>query len=239
MTAVERSMIHESGGKAKIVNRVWLPEPKVEQITSTDGRVRRSERTTANIVSAYLFLVRHGLREPTMKEVAHVADCALRSVYERMLDVPTLRIAALDRAIKEAVPSTRLKVDRLRQELRLLVAVRSRIEEYELWGPLWWVMAKQDHSGNVKNRLTQLRRKLSRDGLNMFCRSTFEGGSDMREEWLRLVDVAMGLESWWHLRHFEGLSIEEVCARWGWCLDRLLVAAQENATRSTDAAPSR
>lgn len=239
MTAVERSMIHESGDKARITNKVWLPGVKTGIITSTDGRLRRSERTTANIVSAYLFLVRHSLREPTMKEVAHVADCALRSVYERMVDVPTLRIAALNRAIADAVPSTHLKIDKLHQELRLLAAVRFRIEEYELWGPLWWIVAKRDPSGNAKERLAQLRRRLAQDGLNEFCRRAFAGESSLYEEWVRLVNVTMSLESWWQLRHFDGLSIEEICAQWGWCLDRLLVAAKVNATSSIGAPQAR
>lgn len=239
MAGVERSMIHERGEKPKNADKVWLPEPKPAQVTSSDGRVRRSERTSANILSAYLFLVRSDLREPTMKQVARVAECSLRSVYERMFDVPTLRLAALDRAIDDAGLGMRPKLDTLRHELRLLVAVRSRIDEYELWGPLWWVVTTQDCSAIAKERLARFRRKLSGDGLNEFCRGAFEGDAAIHKEWLQLVDVTMSLESWWQLRHFEDLSIEQVCARWAWCLDQLLVAAQVNARASDDAARTR
>ena len=74
-------------------------KPEQGPAMAADGRLRRSERTKHKIVAAYLSLVRLNLREPSMREVAEVAGCALRSVYERMSDTHTLRLAALDHAI--------------------------------------------------------------------------------------------------------------------------------------------
>lgn len=196
---------------------------------TADGRMLRSERTRFNIVSAYLFLVRRNLREPSMRQVAEVASCALRSVYERMSDTHTLRLAALDHALNAARRSFDPRLSGLNRQSRLQAIVRFQVEEYEQWGPLWHLMIQHEHLVDIKARLDQIRHKVLKERLDELYRHEFAASSEAEQaNWLQLLNAATSLESWQYLRYFQQLSFEEVCERWGWCVDRILAVAAPN-----------
>ena len=199
------------------------------QTATADGRMLRSERTRFNIVSAYLFLVRRNLREPSMRQVAEVAGCALRSVYERMSDTHTLRLAALDHALNAARRSFDPRLGGLNRQSRLQAIVRFQVEEYEQWGPLWHLMLQHEHLTDIKARLDQIRHKVLKERMEELYRHELaEGGEAEQLKWLQVLDAVTSLESWQYLRYFQQLTFEDVCERWGWCVDRILAVAAPN-----------
>jgi len=200
--------------------------PEQGQAMAVDGRLRRSERTKHKIVSAYLSLVRLNLREPSMREVAEVAGCALRSVYERMSDTHTLRLAALDHAINGTLRKFDVQLRGLSRQLRLQAIVRFQVEEYEQWAPLWHFLMQHDHLPDIRERLDQIRQRVLRDRMIELYQNELAGSSEAdRANWLQLLSATTSLESWQYLRYFENLPVEKVCEQWIWYVDRILVAA--------------
>lgn len=211
------------------------PEPG--QMAAGDGRLRRSERTKHNIMSAYLTLVRLNLHEPSMREVAEVAGCALRSVYERMSDTHTLRLAALDHAIGGTMRQFDIPLDDLDRRVRLQAIVGFQVEEYEHWGPLWHFMMQHEHLPDIKIRLDQIRHRVLRDRMLELYRNELNGGSEAdRANWLQLLNATTSLESWQYHRYFELLPAEKVCEQWVWYVDRILAAALSGAETTGAAA---
>ncbi len=201
-------------------------KPEQGQAMAADGRLRRSERTKHKIMSAYLVLVRLNLREPSMREVSEVAGCALRSVYERMSDTHTLRLAALDHAINGTLRKFDTPLDGLDRQFRLQAIVRFQVEEYEQWGPLWHFMMQHEHLPDIKVRLDQIRHRVLRDRMTELYRNELSGNSEVdRTNWLQLLNATTSLESWQYHRYFEHLSVEKVCEQWVWYVDRILAAA--------------
>jgi AcrR family transcriptional regulator len=62
---------------------------------ATDGRVRRSQRSTAAIVQALFELIGEGVTAPTADEVAERASVGIRTVFRHFKDMDTL-YGALD-----------------------------------------------------------------------------------------------------------------------------------------------
>ena len=218
-----------SGSGARQMKDARVRKASQGQVVNADGRMLRSERTRFNIVSAYLFLVRRNLREPSMRQVAEVAGWALRSVYERMSDTHTLRLAALDHALNTARRSFDPRLGGLDWASRLQAIVRFQVEEYEQWGPLWHLMIQHEHLADIKARLETIRHKVLKDRLDELYRHELTDGSEAEQvNWLLLLNATTSLESWQSLRYFQQLTFEGVCERWGWCVERILAVAAPN-----------
>lgn len=208
------------------MNEAKPHKPEQGQAMAADGRLRRSERTKHKIVSAYLTLVRLHLREPSMREVAEGAGCALRSVYERMSDTHTLRLAALDHAINGTLRKFDVRLHGLGRPLRLQAIVRFQAEEYEQWAPLWHFLMQYEHLPDIKDRLDEIRHRVLRDRMVDLYRNELADSSEGdRTNWLQLLNATTSLESWQYYRYFEHLSVEKICEQWIWYVERILVAA--------------
>ena len=72
-----------------------LKPDKRKSPPATDGRVRRSERSTAAIVQALFELIGEGVAAPTADEVAERASVGIRTVFRHFKDMDTL-YGALD-----------------------------------------------------------------------------------------------------------------------------------------------
>lgn len=233
-------LAHVAGTRVHPMKDAKPRKPGQGQVATADGRLRRSERTKLNIMSAYLLLVRLNLREPSMREVSEVAGCALRSVYERMSDTHTLRLAALDHAIGGTMRKFDTPLDGLERHVRLQAIVRFQVEEYEEWGPLWHFMMQHDHLTGVKDRLDQIRHRVLRDRMVELYRNELTGSSEAdRVNWLQLLNATTSLESWRYHRYFENLSVEKVCEQWIWYVDRILAAALSGADKPGAAVAAR
>lgn len=233
-----RKTSYLSGDNGKSTgNRIDLPGYKHESVTTLDGRELRSLRTLGKIVSAYAFLTKHNAVEPTMKEVAKVAGCSLRSIYERVTDAPSLRRTVLDWAIDEAGSKTSLGLQGLDRESYLRLAIRSRVETFENWGPLWLLICRYQNEPDMHLRVIRWRNALYADALNALCRRTFSGQGLPFDRWMKLADATASLENWQYLRHVEQLSVDSLCAQWHWALTFLLESAEARHHRPDGEGP--
>ena len=200
----------------------------------SDGRGLRSERTRHNIITAYLFLVRQSLREPSLKQIARIAKCSLRSVYERMTDTHALQLAVLDHAIGHAARSAPLLPADLDRDTRLHAIVRFQAEEYEKWGPLWYTVSRHDDHGDIRFRLERFRCSLLENRIGELCSLAFAGCSEAdRRNWLHLIETATSLENWQFLRYHRRLAFDDICAQWTGLVRHAVVSS------SIDVRPSR
>lgn len=71
---------------------------------SSDGRVRRRERSGRAIVDAMLALVGEGMVAPTAQQVAARAGVGMRTVFRRFSDMESLFAEMSERILAEALP---------------------------------------------------------------------------------------------------------------------------------------
>lgn len=210
----------------------WSVEP-VRAIVG-DGRALRSERTRHNIITAYLFLIRQTLREPSLKQVAEAAKCSLRSIYERMLDTHTLHLAVLDHVAGHAPRSAPVLSMDVDQDVRLRTIVRYQAAEYEKWGPLWYTVIRHHDYADIRVRLERLRSGILANRIGESCLQAFAGRSETdRRNWLKLIETATSLENWQFLRYHQRLPFDDICEQWTSLTRHIIVAS------SVDVAPSR
>jgi hypothetical protein len=188
----------------------------------TDRRLLRSQRTRAKIISAYLSLVHRNRREPSMREVAGHAGCALRSVFERFSNAHTMRLAALDHILMNTGlwQSGRPVSDSPRECLRSLVDCR--IGEYARCGVLMHHMRQYMHLPGTRECVGKIRSKILDDHLKEFYRRNFTGVGD--DTWLTLLDAATSLENWQRLHLEQGLPSEAIGSQWIQWISDVLVA---------------
>jgi AcrR family transcriptional regulator len=180
-----------------------------------DGRARRSERTRRNIITAYLFLVRQTLREPSMKQIAKMAKCSLRSVYERMTDIHTLQLAVLDHVVGEGSRSALVLPADLDQDARLRAIVRFQAEKYEKWGPLWHLAIRYHDYADIRFRLERFRSDILENRIGESCVVELAGCSETdRRNWLKLIEATTSLENWQFLRYHKRLPFDDICEQW-------------------------
>jgi hypothetical protein len=105
----------------------------VHQLSESDGRLRRSERTRQALIEAYLDLLGEKQQPPTTPEIAKRAGCSIRLVYERFSDLRTLSAAAADHAFAQV--SAQASVPNVDADLhtRLTWQVESRAAICERW----------------------------------------------------------------------------------------------------------
>jgi AcrR family transcriptional regulator len=182
-------------------------------VPAQDGRVLRAARTRTNILSAYLMLVRRDLSEPTIRQIAEVAGCASRSVYERMSNKDSLRLAALDHALKTtrrpASPALR-EADR---SSRLKAIVHRQVGEYLKWGPLCFLLSACFSSVDIQERLDRVRYNLLKDHFDECYRQELQGTRDA-DVWLEIISATTSLENWHELRYRQQQTPDLICEHW-------------------------
>lgn len=161
-----------------------------------------------------------------MRQIAGIAGCALRSVYERINDMHTLRLAAVDHALCEPRNNLDLQLDALDKRSRLRAIVRFQAEEYEHWAPLWCVLVPFEHHSAVKSRLNRIRHNRLEERINELYRQELTPTDEAQQEkWLQLLGAVTSLENWRYLRYSRRLPFEDICEQWGWFVDRITMAA--------------
>lgn len=97
----------------------------------TDGRWKRSARTHAAIIDAWLELIQSGDLAPTAKSVADRARIGLRTVFQHFTDMNALHGAAGEEFISRLAPcAAHIRGDLpMVERMELLVADRSKLFE--------------------------------------------------------------------------------------------------------------
>ncbi len=109
---------------------------------STDGRVRRAERSRAAIVGALFDLVGRGVMRPTAQAVAEYAGVGVRTVFRHFDDMESLYLAMSERLGADVMamiagrkPSGSLS-DRAKQLIDQRVALYEKIAPFKRCGSL-------------------------------------------------------------------------------------------------------
>jgi AcrR family transcriptional regulator len=182
---------------------------------SSDGRLRRGERSREAIVAALFELVGEGVLQPTAQQVAERAGVGIRSVFRHFDDMDSL-FATMDARLRaDALPILREAPEgSLRERARALVQRRARLFER---------VAPYKRSANVQRwrsdflraRHTHLVRELRADLLRSLPELA-EGPA----ETLDAIDLITSFEAWDRLRADQRLSRERAEAT----LERALLA---------------
>jgi AcrR family transcriptional regulator len=207
----------------------------VHQLSETDGRLRRSERTRQALIEAYLELLGEKQQPPTTPEIAKRAGCSTRSVHERFSDLLTLSVAAADHAFAQVsaqVPNVDADL-----HTRLTSQVESRAAICERWLPLWRALLR------YQSESEELAIRVKRTRTAMVARLELAYGPELstlsepeRSQLLVALDILTDFESWGRLREGHGLSIEAARDIWINAIGRMLPTVGLDPARSTPAA---
>src|SRR5262249_11714563 len=135
----------------------------------SDGRHRRSLRTSDAIVDAYLVLAREKQAKPTAIELAARAGCSPRSIYERFGSLDVLVAATFDHVLQELAawpPSLLLEGDRY---ARICSQVRARGYVCEEWLLIWQILRGDFASPTMHTRIRKMH-QLTREQLELVYR---------------------------------------------------------------------
>ena len=182
---------------------------------SSDGRLRRGERSREAIVAALFELVGEGVLQPTAQQVAERAGVGIRSVFRHFDDMDSL-FATMDARLRaDALPILREPTEgSLRERALALVQRRARLFER---------VAPYKRSANVqrwrsdflRSRHAHLVRELRADLLRALPEL-----ADAAPETLDAIDLITSFEAWDRLRADQRLSRERAEAT----LERALLA---------------
>jgi AcrR family transcriptional regulator len=170
---------------------------------SSDGRLRRGERSREAIVAALFELVGEGVLQPTAQQVAERAGVGIRSVFRHFDDMDSL-FATMDARLRDdAWPILREAPEgSLRERARALVQRRARLFER---------VAPYKRSANVqrwrsdflRSRHAHLVRELRADLLRSLPEL-----SEAPAETIDAIDLITSFEAWDRLRADQRLSRE-------------------------------
>jgi AcrR family transcriptional regulator len=170
---------------------------------SSDGRLRRGERSREAIVAALFELVGEGVLQPTAQQVAERAGVGIRSVFRHFDDMDSL-FATMDARLRDdAWPILREAPEgSLRERARALVQRRARLFER---------IAPYKRSANVqrwrsdflRSRHAHLVRELRADLLRSLPEL-----SEAPAETIDAIDLITSFEAWDRLRADQRLSRE-------------------------------
>lgn len=170
---------------------------------SSDGRLRRGERSREAIVAALFELVGEGVLQPTAQQVAERAGVGIRSVFRHFDDMDSL-FATMDARLRDdAWPILREPCEgSLRERVRALVQRRARLFER---------VAPYKRSANVQRWRSEFLRArhilLVRELRADLLRSLPEL-AEAPAEALDAIDLVTSFEAWDRLRADQRLSRE-------------------------------
>ena len=193
------------------------------KVLSSDGRLRRGERSREAIVAALFELVGEGVLEPTAQQVAERARVGIRSVFRHFDDMDGLFATMDERLRADALPILREASSEgpLRERARALVDRRVRLFER---------IAPYKRSAGVQRWrspfLSTQHTVLVRELRAALLRALPELAS-APTEWVEALDVLLSFEAWDRLRTDQRLSRERAEA----ALARAVLALVERAVR--------
>jgi len=200
-----------------------MASPKSNAVPSSDGRLRRGERSREAIVAALLELVGEGVLQPTAQQVAERAGVGIRSVFRHFDDMDGLFATMDERLRADALPILREEATAgtLRERARTLVARRAKL--FERVSPYKRSANVQRwRSDFLRSRHALLVRELRADLLRALPELAEESA-----ELLDAIDAFTSFETWDRLRGDQRLSRERAEAT----LERGLLALLERSGR--------
>jgi AcrR family transcriptional regulator len=181
-----------------------MASPRSNHAPSSDGRLRRGERSREAIVAALFELVGEGVLQPTAQQVAERAGVGIRSVFRHFDDMDSLFAAMDEQLSAELLPILRERAagGSLRERARALAQRRARL--FERIGPYKRSANVQRWRSNfLRTRHALLVRELRADLLRSLPEL-----EEAPTETLEAIDLVACFEAWDRLRSDQRLSRE-------------------------------
>jgi AcrR family transcriptional regulator len=181
-----------------------MASPRSNDAPSSDGRLRRGERSREAIVAALFELVGEGVLQPTAQQVAERAGVGIRSVFRHFDDMDSLFAAMDEQLSAEVLPILRERAagGSLRERARALAQRRARL--FERIGPYKRSANVQRWRSNfLRTRHAILVRELRADLLRSLPEL-----EEAPTETLEAIDLVACFEAWDRLRSDQRLSRE-------------------------------
>ena len=189
----------------------------------TDGRRQRTERTRFAIIEAYLELLRRDARMPTASQIAEVAGCSVRTVFERFSDLDALTLATADHSIAQGQAKAVARHVDGDRPTRIRSHVETRAFACEKWLPLWRIITTLDVA-ELKQRVVLVRLANIERMKLMYAPELSSLLEPPRAQLLIALAALTSFESWDQMRYCYGLSLEAAQDVWRSAIDRMLPA---------------
>jgi AcrR family transcriptional regulator len=172
--------------------------------TGLDGRIRRGLRSREGILDAIYELVRSGVAQPRVEEIARKAGVGVRSVFRHFEDLERLH-ADMSRRVEQEVRELAIPFPPDQGPLpeRVSALVKHRARMFEHIAPFRRAGQAQVHgSVFIRQEYERLAATMRADLLRVFARELSDAGDEMRDA----VDVMASFETWDRLRTIHKLS---------------------------------
>lgn len=171
---------------------------------SPDGRVRRGAENRQRISSAFIELVRSGVRAPTAEQVAEKAGVGLRSVFRHFDDMEGLYREIAEAIEAEVEPIWKTPLTSVTWQAQLAEMIGRRAELFERITPFRVAsLAHRASSPFLDARQTQFAAEQ---------RAMLEAVLPvaLKKDTARLdaLDLIMSVDAWLRLRHEQKLSVQ-------------------------------
>ncbi len=187
--------------------RLSLVPPLVE-VTSTDGRVARGQRTRQRLAEALVELLHEGDADPTAKAVAERAGVSLRLVFHHFTDMDDLYGSVVTLALEQQRVALHPIAADLPLDDRIHETLQQRSEFFEDVSPVRRAALRRCvGSGEVMATLAVSNTWLMHDLAATFAPELRSSGDD-NSMLLVALDAATSWEAWDRLRHVSGHSME-------------------------------
>ena len=169
---------------------------------TSDGRVRRSERSRQVIIDAMLALMHEGNLIPTAQQVADRADIAIRTVFRHFSEMEML-YAQMDESIRDSYENLFINCDRDGSlEERVLHAVELRATAYTKLTKL--IVANLSllwRSPTLRKSYLRNQKHLRKE-LELWLPEL----NDLNDEEQEAIDAMASFEFWNRMHDYQGLS---------------------------------
>ncbi|MDQ2677378.1 MAG: TetR/AcrR family transcriptional regulator [Actinomycetota bacterium] len=178
--------------------------------STTDGRVRRGERTRNAIVDALLALLHDGVLVPTAAQIADGAGVSVRSVFQHFDDLDALHLELAAEQARRVQPLLDPPESTGSLDDRIADLVERRAELFEFITPVRHAIGSRAHTSTVlRSRIDELSADLRTQVEACFDHELTSLEPDERRRTLDALDVIAGFETWDQLRVFRSLPRAE------------------------------
>jgi TetR/AcrR family transcriptional regulator of autoinduction and epiphytic fitness len=201
--------------------RLSLVPPLVE-VTSTDGRVARGQRTRQRLAEALVELLHAGDADPTAKAVAEQAGVSLRLVFHHFTDMDDLYGSVVTLALEQQRVAIHPIAADLSLDDRIQETVEQRSRFFEEVSPVRRAALRRCiGSGEVMATLAVSNAWLMDDLAATFAPELHSSGNG-ESVLLVALDAVSSWEAWDRLRHGSGLALDVAACVMTRTLDALL-----------------
>lgn len=173
-----------------------------------DGRRARAERNRDAVVEAILDLIREGVDNPSVNEIAERSGVSVRSVFRHFDDLETLHTAAVEVHVGQVWPLFELDVPEGPVDVRIAAMVEQRATLFEDIAPIRRVGERLRRTSPAIDKTLNRTRHFLRDQVKTCFQpelATRKGAA--RDDLLEALELVASWPAWNTLRGEQGLSV--------------------------------